>query len=141
VTERVLVTAVLVVLAVAVATVVSRRRSAVPSGPRSGVPTQLDRAELEGQDAPWLVAVFTSSTCLACPEALSFAREVTSDQVVVTEIERSAHRRIHDRYGIEAVPLTVVADDQGVVVAAFVGGAAPAELSAAMATSGRSTNP
>jgi hypothetical protein len=48
-------------------------------------------------------------------------------------VEHARDRVLHDRYRIEAVPATLVADDQGVVVASFVGPVAVADLWAAVA--------
>jgi thioredoxin-like negative regulator of GroEL len=59
--------------------------------------------------------VFTSSTCEACDGVLSRARPLESSEVAVVEVEANADREVHDRYGIDAVPLVLVVDDEGAV--------------------------
>ncbi|MCA1691925.1 MAG: hypothetical protein LC733_06915 [Actinobacteria bacterium] len=58
---------------------------------------------------------------------------LASDDVVVQEVEVSARRDLHQRYAIEAVPLIIVADDEGVVQASFVGPPSATDLWAAVA--------
>jgi hypothetical protein len=131
--ERLLVAAVVVAVAVVVALVVERRRPAPPTQPRWSVPAQLDRADFARPDAPWLVAVFTSATCDACAGTIAKVRVLSCDDVAVEEVEVSARPDTHRRYAIEAVPLTVVADREGVVVASFVGEPTATDLWAAVA--------
>ena len=130
--ERVLIAAAVVAVAVVVALVVERRRPAPPTQPRWSVPAQVDRADFDRPDAPWLVAVFTSATCDACAGTLAKAAVLASDTVVVQEVEVGARKDLHDRYVIEAVPLTVVAGADGAVVASFVGEPTATDLWAAV---------
>jgi hypothetical protein len=97
------------------------------------VPTQLDRADFEGGDQPWLVAVFTSETCDSCTKVLPKARVLASDDVAVTEIPYQARKDLHKRYAIDVVPLLVVADREGVVQASFIGNMSATDLWAAVA--------
>jgi hypothetical protein len=48
--------------------------------------------------------------------------------VSVTEVEYSANRALHDRYHIDAAPITVLADADGVTRASFVGAFAATDL-------------
>jgi len=131
---RFVVAAVLVVVAVAVAFVIERRRSAdAPTQPTWTVPTQLDRAEFARPEAPWLVAVFTSATCDSCHGTIEKALVLACADVAVVEAEVSARKDLHDRYGIDAVPTLVVADDEGVVRASFIGPMTATDLWAAVA--------
>jgi hypothetical protein len=41
--------------------------------------------------------------------------------VSVTEVEYTANRALHERYHIDAAPITVLADADGVTRASFVG--------------------
>jgi hypothetical protein len=84
-------------------------------------------------DREWLLALFTSSTCATCADVATKAKVVESSAVAVAEIEWSANRALHDRYGIDAVPTTVLADRRGVVRAAFVGPVTATDLWAAVA--------
>lgn len=128
--------AVVVAIAVVVAVVAERRRPAPPTQPRYPVPTQLDRADFGAPEAPWLVVVFTAATCDACATALATARGLAGPDVAVEEVEVSARGDLHRRYRIEAVPLTVVADADGVVRAGFVGTPPGDDLRAALGTAG-----
>ena len=132
--ERVVVAAVLVVVAVIVAFVIERRRAAdAPTQPVWTVPRQLDRADFARPDAPWLVAVFTSATCSTCQAAIDKAAVLACDEVAVEEVEVTARKATHDRYGIDAVPTIVIADADGVVHASFVGAPTATDLWAAVA--------
>jgi hypothetical protein len=133
---QLLVALVLAGAAVTVAMVLRRRQR--PDGPTQGpswtAPGQLDRADFERPDAEWLVAVFSSATCTSCASMVDKARVLASDAVAVDEVEVASRGDLHRRYGIEAVPITVVADRAGVVQASFIGPATATDLWAAVAT-------
>lgn len=131
--ERLLIAGVVVAVAVVIALLVDRRRPDAPTSPRWAVPTQLDRADFARPEAPWLVAVFTSSTCDACADTAAKAAVLAGDEVVVDEVEAVARRDVHRRYAIDAVPLVAVADAEGVVRASFVGPPTATDLWAAVA--------
>jgi hypothetical protein len=132
--ERALIALTLAVLAVAVAAVVQRRqRTDAPVRTGYAVPAQVDRADFARPDAPWLVAVFTSATCGTCAGVWERARHLESDAVAVQEVEYGADRALHDRYAIEAVPVSLVVDQAGVVRASFVGPVTATDLWAAVA--------
>lgn len=131
---RLLVAAAIVVVALVVALVVRRRRPTdAPTQPPGAVPTQLDRRDFERPDAPWLVAVFTSATCHTCADVVSKAAVLASDDVAVTDIEWQTHKDLHERYHIDGVPLTVIADHEGVVRRSFAGPVTATDLWAAVA--------
>ncbi len=132
--ERLIVALVIVVVVVVVAQVVRRRR--VPDAPtqrRFSAPEQLDRNDFARPDAPWLVAVFSSSTCDVCAQVVAKANVLECDDVAVAEVEYTADRALHDRYSIDAVPTVVVADAQGVAAATFLGPMSATDLWAAVA--------
>jgi hypothetical protein len=124
-----------VVVACVVAAVLQRRsRPDAPTQPRAyAVPSQLDRDDFERPDAPWLVVVFTSGTCLSCAGTMERALPLASDAVAVQEVEFVASKALHERYAIDAVPMLLVADDEGVVRASFIGTPTAADLWAALA--------
>lgn len=131
---RVIIAAALVVAAVIVAALIEkRRRHDAPSQPRSIVPTQLDRADFARPDTPWLVAVFSSSTCISCRQVVAAARVLASREVAVTDVEVTEQPKVHRRYHIEAVPITVIADAAGAVRASFLGPVTATDLWAAVA--------
>lgn len=121
--------------ALAVAVVINRRsRPGAPTGPASyGVPAQIDRSDFEGESRPWLVAVFTSSSCSSCADVLEKALVLASESVIVQEVEFTARRDLHERYDIEAVPMLLVADSDGVVRGSFIGTPSASELWSAVA--------
>ena len=132
--ERALIALALAPLAVAVAALVQRRqRTDAPVRTGYAVPAQVDRADFARPDAPWLVAVFTSATCATCAGVWDKARHVASDAVAVQEVEYGADRALHDRYAIEAVPVSLVVDAAGVVKASFMGPVTATDLWAAVA--------
>lgn len=132
--ERTLIALALALVAVGVAAVLQRRQHRhAPVRTGYGLPAQLDRADFERPDAPWLVAVFTSATCRTCQGVWARAQPLGSPAVVVQEVEHGADRALHDRYAIEAVPTTLVADHEGVVAAGFVGPVTATDLWAAVA--------
>jgi hypothetical protein len=131
---RLLVAAAIVVVAVIVALVVRRRRRPdAPTQPPGQAPAQLDRHDFERPDAPWLVVVFTSATCHTCADVVSKAAVLASDDVAVTSVEWQSNQEVHRRYGINGVPLTVVADRDGVVRRSFAGPVTATDLWAAVA--------
>jgi hypothetical protein len=131
--ERLALVAVLVVVAVAVALLVQRRRPEAPTQGRWEAPAQLDRADFARPDTPWLVAVFSSATCDSCARTVAQAKVLEAVDVAVEDVEVSARADLHRRYAIEAVPIVVVADREGVVHRSFVGPPTATDLWAAVA--------
>jgi hypothetical protein len=133
--------AVRIVIAVAIVAVAAgiawwlehRRKVAPPTQGRAVVPQQLDRRDFPRPDAPWLVVLFTSNTCDSCAGLLDKARPLESDQVSVVEVEYFANRGLHERYRIDAAPITVLADADGVTRASFVGAFTATDLWNALA--------
>jgi hypothetical protein len=131
--DRLALAIVLIVLAAAAAWWLRRRQPAPPTQSHYEVPTQLDRNDFDGVDAPWLVVVFSSTTCDTCVDAVAKANVVACTEVHVQDVSYQARRDLHKRYNIEAAPTTVVADRDGVVHAAFVGAPSATDLWAAVA--------
>lgn len=134
--ERLLIAAVLVIIAIVVAIVLQRRKPAPPSASEWNIPVQLDRRDFARPDASWLVAVFTSSTCDACDGVWSKAQHLDAGPdgpVCVQELEAIASADIHRRYGIDAVPLVLIAGADGVVQRHFLGPVTATDLWAAVA--------
>jgi hypothetical protein len=132
--DRALTALALVAIVLAVAALAQRRRT--PDAPvRTGyaVPQQLDRQDFARPDAPWLVAVFSSATCDSCAGVWERARHLESSAVAVEEVELVERKALHERYGIEAVPTTLVVDGAGVVQRSFLGPVTATDLWAAVA--------
>ncbi|MFM8862410.1 MAG: hypothetical protein ACKOIA_08170 [Acidimicrobiia bacterium] len=134
--DRLLIALALVAVAVVVAVVLQRRRPAPPVTTDWHIPVQLDRSDFARPSAPWLVAVFTSSTCDTCAEVWAKAQHLDTGPdgpVVAQEIEAQAEPDLHRRYAIDAVPLVLLVDDRGVVGRHFLGPVVTADLWAALA--------
>jgi len=109
------------------------RRTAAPSSNTHHVPSVLDRRDFERPNAPWLVAVFTSSTCSTCAGVWERAELLASEAVVCQRIDFQDHKALHERYRIDGVPTLVVADADGAVKRAFLGPVTATDLWAAVA--------
>jgi hypothetical protein len=98
-----------------------RRAREAPTQSPIEPPAQLDRADFPRPDAPWLVVLFTSSACASCAGLYEKAAALESADVAVVEVEFTAARALHERYRVDAAPMTLVADREGVVRQSFVG--------------------
>ncbi len=124
----------LAVVAGIVAWVISRRTRPEPErGPSYVIPTLVDRHHFTRPDAPWLVIEFSSSTCLACRGTWDKVALLESGAVAVQDVDAVADRELHQRYGIDAVPLVIVADAAGMVRWSTVGEPTATDLWAALA--------
>jgi hypothetical protein len=97
------------------------------------MPTQLDRGDFVSPEAPWLVAIFTSSTCDACADVATKAMVLASNDVAVQRIDYIDDPGLHKRYKVDAVPTLVIVDQQGVVKNGFIGPMKAQDLWAAVA--------
>ncbi len=131
--SRFIIAAVLLGVCGAVAVWLGRRKPQPPTQAVYALPAQLDRADFDRQDAPWLVVVFSSTTCEGCEAAVAKARILASDVVAVQDVAYQDRKELHDRYSIGAAPTILVADAEGVVRASFVGTPSATDLWAAVA--------
>lgn len=142
---RALIAVGLMVVAVGVSWFLRRRTGTdAPTQVTWKVPQQVDRHDFSGSLQPWLVALFSSATCETCASMSDKVAVLASSEVAVHNVEYGAERELHKRYGIDAVPLVIVADAQGVVRASFVGPVSATDLWAAVAevrTPGSSPEP
>jgi hypothetical protein len=133
--DRIAIAVVLAAVVIAVALIAQRRRPDAPSNPSAGfeAPAQLDRSDFASPGSPWLVAVFTSASCSTCAQVWATAQVLGSEQVAVQQVEATADAGLHERYGIQAVPIVAIADDRGVVRSSFLGPVSATHLWAAVA--------
>lgn len=124
----------LLVVAAVIAVVLQRRRPDPPSAPSYRAPSQLDRDDFAQPDAPVLIAVFGSSTCDSCPRAWAAVEPLASDRVAVQRIDVQDNPDLHQRYRIDGVPTTIVADHEGVVAHAYFGAVTSDDLAEALAS-------
>lgn len=119
--DRLILLIVVAALATAAARLLQRRRLDPPVRTGWTVPEQLDRFDFEQPEVPWFVAIFTSASCKECEKVAQTAAPLASRSVAIQVIEYSERRDLHDRYGIDAVPMVLIADQSGVVQANHVG--------------------
>lgn len=130
--ERLIVALAIVAAAVAVAALLRRRRPGPTFTASAGVPERIDRADFADPGAPWLYVLFSSATCESCPVAAESLRAVSGAGVAVDEAEYTARRDLHRRYAVDAVPLTLLVDADGVVRDHFLGRTTPEQLREAL---------
>ena len=123
----------ILLFAAALSFFIRRRKPDAPSQTTHTVPQQLNRDDFVSAEKPWLLAVFTSSTCDACQDVATKAKVLASKDVAVQIIEFQEMPNLHTRYSIDAVPTTVIADNRGVVQYGVLGPVTATDLWAAMA--------
>lgn len=139
--ERIVVVLVLGTVAVVVAALLRRwGRPDAPTRPTWAVPDQIDRGDFDSPDFPWLVVVFSSSTCTACRGTWEKARQLASDEVAVQDLDSVADAGLHSRYGVDVVPMVLLVGPDGAVRSSFLGEPPTAELWAAMASAREATD-
>ena len=131
--DQLILAGVLVVVAVVAAVLLARRKPDPPTQPTVAVPAQLDRADFDRPDSPWLVVVFSSASCAACAGTAQKAAALGSEAVAVQDVAYQEHGDLHRRYAIDAVPLVLIADAEGVVRGSFVGEPTATDLWATVA--------
>lgn len=132
--ERVALAVGLVVVALVIAALIRRRQPDPPIGARDWeVPAQLDRRDFVEPDKQWLVAVFTSNTCDSCEKATAKAAVLAGETVAYEVVPWQERKALHERYGVEVVPMILVADREGVVQRSFIGVPSATDLWAAVA--------
>lgn len=130
---RLVILIVLALVAVGVAYLLQRRRPDPPSAPSYRAPAQLDRNDFDRPDRPYLAVVFASTGCNTCPEVWSLVEPMGDEELVVQRIDvEDDGGGLHQRYRIDGVPTTVLADGQGVVTATFFGPVPAEELAEAV---------
>ncbi len=131
---RLVAVVVLAGVAAIVAAVLARRSGPVPeSSPSWTVPAQLDRRDFARPDAPWLVVLFSSVTCEVCASVWERAQIVEGAEVAVQNLEAKADVGLHERYRVDAVPLLLLVDAEGVVRRHFLGPVSASDLWGALA--------
>lgn len=139
--ERLIIAAVLIVVALAVAWLAQRRRGASAAAlPRSELPSAVDLEALGVAGGPAFV-VFTEETCRTCAAALAVVRGPAGAGLPVAVVPFGAKGELHRQHGIDTVPTTVVTDAHGQVIDGWVGRVDLSGLAAALAQAVRSPEP
>ncbi len=133
-TDKALIVAAVTVAALIVAALVQRRAPAAPatSGP-DHVPSRLDRSDFGSPAAPWMVVLFTSSTCDTCGDVRSKVEPLRSAHVAVVDLTFQDDLVLHRKYGVDAVPMCLLVDAAGVVRRSFIGAVSSTHLWGALA--------
>ncbi|HEX9467479.1 MAG TPA: thioredoxin family protein [Acidimicrobiia bacterium] len=121
---------------VVVGVVAWRMRQRSPDAPPRDVypvPRQLDRGDFPRPEAPWLVALFSSTVCDSCRGLGPKITVMESVEVAVCEVEAADRGDLHRRYELAAIPTTVIADADGVVRRGFVGAFTATDIWSAVA--------
>ena len=79
--------ALILVMAATLGVVVRKRKPDAPSQTSNLIPQQLNRKDFVSPEKPWLLVVFTSSTCDACQDVATKAKVLTSQDVAVQIID------------------------------------------------------
>lgn len=131
---QILIAAAVLTVALALGAVLRRRAGVdAPTQPVFTAPAQIDRSDFAGAESPWLVAVFSSASCIACADVVRKAQVLACAEVAVVDVEYSVAAALHRKYHVDAVPIAIVADPSGVVRASFVGPMSATDLWAAVA--------
>lgn len=124
----------LAVVIIVVARFLQQRRGAdAPTQPTWQFPAQLDPNDFVTENGQWMVVVFTSSTCSTCADVAAKAQVLESPSVSVNTVDYIDNVDLHQRYEIDAVPITVIADESGVVKRGFIGPVTATDLWAGLA--------
>jgi hypothetical protein len=108
--QLILIALVIGALATLIAVAIKQRKPEAPTQAKFASPQQLDRADFSNPKAPWLVVLFVSDTCHTCAGLLPKVQMLASDTVSVEVSSFQSDKARHERYHIEAVPTTVLAD-------------------------------
>lgn len=131
--ERLLIAAVLAVVAVLVAFVMERRRVEQPfTVRRSSVPTRVRPSDVGLEDGPAIV-VFTEASCNSCQAVIRLVRGPAGAELPVADVEFGQAKDLHKRFEIDTVPTTLVVHGDGVVAGGWTGTIDPGELTMAIA--------
>jgi len=122
-----------VVIIVVVRFLQQRRGADAPTQPTWQFPAQLDPNDFVTENGQWMVVMFTSSTCSTCADVAAKAQVLESQSVSVNTVDYIDNVELHQRYEIDAVPITVIADESGVVKRGFIGPVTATDLWAGLA--------
>ncbi len=131
-TARLVITAAIVVVVLAGAWFLRRRRPDAPTRDAYPVPRQLDRDDFPRPEAALLVVSFSSAACDSCRGMPTKLAPLESAAVATVDVSAEARGDLHRRYAVAAIPTTVIADTHGVVQKAFVGSVTATDLWAAV---------
>jgi hypothetical protein len=107
--------------AVAVAFFVNRRSTDSPTVPKSSLPIQVDRNDFEHPETEWILVFFSSDSCDSCGIVRRLLKALDVCLLHIQEVTFPKDKFLHQRYGIESVPIVLLAGVDGVVVWSYAG--------------------
>ena len=107
--------------AIGVAFFVNRRNTDSPTVPKSSLPIQIDRTDFECPETEWLLVFFSSDSCESCHKVRHLLKAQEIRLLHIQEAIFPKDNFLHQRYGIESVPIVLLAGIDGVVVWSFAG--------------------
>ena len=116
-----------------VAWVLRKQKPSAPTQSELRIPQQLDRNDFSNPEKPWLIVSFTSDECDSCKSVSDATALVESSDVGLQIISVQDNPKLHDRYHVTQIPLTLLCSADGVVVEQWVGPLAAPHLWAALA--------
>tara|TARA_B100000131_G_C17938033_1_gene541158 strand:+ start:429 stop:836 length:408 start_codon:yes stop_codon:yes gene_type:complete len=111
----------LAAFATVVAYLINNRRTDSPSVPRSSLPIQIDRCDFEIPEKKWLLVFFSSESCASCKKVRELLSDLQTGLIHIQEVNFPEGKTLHNRYGIESVPIVLIADSEGVVIWSYAG--------------------
>jgi len=85
------------------------------------VPGHLSREDFEFLNEPWLVVVFSSESCETCKPVVAESMKLASLGIAIQEVAAETKKDLHEKYGIDAVPMLLLVDKFGVVRSSHLG--------------------
>ena len=85
------------------------------------IPGHLSREDFRFTNEPWLVVIFSSESCETCKPLVAESMKLSSLGIAIQEIAVETNKDLHEKYGIDAVPMLLLVDKFGVVRSSHLG--------------------
>jgi len=122
-----------VMVALIVSTLARRHASPAETGSDHHIPDHLDGTDFNNSDGRRMLVVFSSNKCDTCAVVVESAMQLDFPWLMVEVVDIESRERLHNKYDIDAVPITLLADTSGHVVKSFLGPAGLALMKQAIA--------
>jgi len=122
-----------VVIALVVSTLARRHASPAETEADHHIPDHLDGTDFNNPDGRRMLVVFSSNKCDTCAVVVESAMKLDFPWLMVDVVDIETREGLHNKYGIDAVPVTLLAETSGHVVKSFLGPAGLALMKQAIA--------
>ena len=85
------------------------------------IPGHLSREDFWFTNESWLVVIFSSESCETCKPLVAESMKLSSLGIAIQEIAVETNKDLHEKYGIDAVPMLLLVDKFGVVRSSHLG--------------------